>query len=243
MNRVFPRRAPCAMALWKTCVWVRKRTLVQLSIVGNSNLPIVRKAHASPPTSGSRPTTPPRDGHHPCAAAAPRRLGADMIDIASGCAKRTYKSNFWRNRCVNHHYLPDLHAGQIIVSKGRPHADDHLAEPRPSRGRERLRAPAPGRRRYPRGSGYGQRRSRHDLAQQGRIGLSGKFVADEAAQRQAFRQNRRMVPGRPSVPSPGDAVILRDQATDLDARARLSKRQHRLPDRAADILEVHIHPV
>ena len=26
----------------------------------------------------------------------------DMIDIASGCAKRTYKSDCWRNRCVNH---------------------------------------------------------------------------------------------------------------------------------------------
>jgi hypothetical protein len=29
----------------------------------------------------------------------------DMIDIANGCAKRTYKSDFWRNRCVNHHYF------------------------------------------------------------------------------------------------------------------------------------------
>jgi hypothetical protein len=29
----------------------------------------------------------------------------DMIDIASGCAKRTYTSDFWRNRCVNHRYL------------------------------------------------------------------------------------------------------------------------------------------
>jgi hypothetical protein len=29
----------------------------------------------------------------------------DMIDIASGCAKRTYKSDFWRNRCVNHSYF------------------------------------------------------------------------------------------------------------------------------------------
>jgi hypothetical protein len=28
-----------------------------------------------------------------------------MIDIASGCAKRTYKFDFWRNRCVNHHYF------------------------------------------------------------------------------------------------------------------------------------------
>jgi len=25
-----------------------------------------------------------------------------MIDIANGCAKRTYQSDFWRNRCVNH---------------------------------------------------------------------------------------------------------------------------------------------
>jgi hypothetical protein len=32
-------------------------------------------------------------------------LGVDMIDIASGCAKRTYKSDFWRNRCVNHSYF------------------------------------------------------------------------------------------------------------------------------------------
>jgi hypothetical protein len=31
--------------------------------------------------------------------------GVDMIDIASGCAKRAYKSDFWRNRCVNHHYF------------------------------------------------------------------------------------------------------------------------------------------
>jgi hypothetical protein len=31
--------------------------------------------------------------------------GVDMIDIANGCAKRTYKSDFWHNRCVNHHYF------------------------------------------------------------------------------------------------------------------------------------------
>ena len=31
--------------------------------------------------------------------------GVDMIDIATGCAKRTYKSDFWRNRCVNHSYF------------------------------------------------------------------------------------------------------------------------------------------
>jgi hypothetical protein len=29
----------------------------------------------------------------------------DLIGIANGCAKRTYKSDFWRNLCVNHHYF------------------------------------------------------------------------------------------------------------------------------------------
>ena len=28
-------------------------------------------------------------------------FSVDMIDIANGCAKMTYKSDFWRNRCVN----------------------------------------------------------------------------------------------------------------------------------------------
>ena len=31
--------------------------------------------------------------------------GVAMIDIANGCAKRTYKSDFWRDRCVNYHYF------------------------------------------------------------------------------------------------------------------------------------------
>jgi len=31
--------------------------------------------------------------------------GVAMIDIANGCAKRTYKSDLWRNRCVNHLYF------------------------------------------------------------------------------------------------------------------------------------------
>jgi len=29
----------------------------------------------------------------------------DMINIANGCVKRTYKSDLWRNRGVNHHYF------------------------------------------------------------------------------------------------------------------------------------------
>jgi hypothetical protein len=33
------------------------------------------------------------------------KADVDMIDIASGCAKRTYTSDFWRNRCVNHSYF------------------------------------------------------------------------------------------------------------------------------------------
>jgi hypothetical protein len=28
-----------------------------------------------------------------------------MIDIANGCAKRAYKSDWWRNRGVKHHYF------------------------------------------------------------------------------------------------------------------------------------------
>src|SRR4030095_2602127 len=35
----------------------------------------------------------------------PLTTGIDMIDIANGCAKRTYTSDFWRNRCVNHPYF------------------------------------------------------------------------------------------------------------------------------------------
>jgi hypothetical protein len=35
----------------------------------------------------------------------PLTPSADMIDMASSCAKRTYTSDLWRNRCVNHHYF------------------------------------------------------------------------------------------------------------------------------------------
>jgi hypothetical protein len=50
----------------------------------------------------------PGDGvQRPLRSRFPPRLtrGVDMIDIANGCAKRTYKSDFWRNRCVNHSYF------------------------------------------------------------------------------------------------------------------------------------------
>jgi hypothetical protein len=33
----------------------------------------------------------------------PLKRGVDMIDIANDCVKKTYKSDFWRNCCVNHH--------------------------------------------------------------------------------------------------------------------------------------------
>jgi hypothetical protein len=35
----------------------------------------------------------------------PLTASVDMIDIANGCAKRSYKSDFGRKRCVNHHYF------------------------------------------------------------------------------------------------------------------------------------------
>jgi hypothetical protein len=41
-----------------------------------------------------------------------QKQGVDMIHIANGCAKRTYKSDFWRNRCVNHRYFLICTQGQ-----------------------------------------------------------------------------------------------------------------------------------
>ena len=71
------------------------------------------KTHGKSGNSVSLPSPGPNAGHGAdCLQRALRsrfrqRLtaGVDMIEIASGCAKRTYKSNFWRNRCVNHHYF------------------------------------------------------------------------------------------------------------------------------------------
>ena len=159
MIPVFPGRATCSMALWTSCIWVSQTPPCATEHCEPRHLSTVTKAHASPTsrrharhlrpspltTRGmlksarqcthvlsfhgglllfishcSRPTTPPRDGHHTCAAAAPRRLGARRPRGRSPC-----------RRCV------------------------------PPAGRERLRAPSPGRRRYPRGSGYGRRRCRH----------------------------------------------------------------------------------
>jgi hypothetical protein len=42
-----------------------------------------------------------------------------MIDIANGCAKRTYKSDFWRNRCVNHNYF-------LICTQGKSEGLGHM---------------------------------------------------------------------------------------------------------------------
>src|SRR5207302_8455163 len=53
-----------------------------------------------------------------------------------------------------------------------------------------------------------------------------------------------MVAGSPSVPSPWPTPLycaIRPQTR--DARALVEQEQHRLPDRAADILEVHVDPV
>ena len=55
----------------------------------------------SRPALHRRESSPNRHGADASRAAHARRV--DMIDIANGCAKRSYKSDFWRNRCVNHH--------------------------------------------------------------------------------------------------------------------------------------------
>src|SRR6266571_7578023 len=59
-----------------------------------------------------------------------------------------------------------------------------------------------------------------------------------------FDRIARMVAGSPSVPSPWPTPLycaIRPQTR--DARALVEQGQHRLPDRAADILEVYVDPV
>src|SRR5215510_9107668 len=83
-----------------------------------------------------------------------------------------------------------------------------------------------------------------DLAQEGGIVLGGTFGVDEAAHRQALRQDLAHGGGQPvGAVALAHAVVLRDQATDRDAREFVEQRQHRLPDRSTDILEVHVDPV
>src|SRR5262249_21691221 len=86
--------------------------------------------------------------------------------------------------------------------------------------------------------------SRSDIAQEcGRV-FGGKFVVDEAAHRQALRQDGAHGFGQMvgAVARPR-AVVLRDQAGDRDARKLVEQRQHGLPDRPADVLEIDINPI
>ena len=74
--------------------------------------------------------------------------------------------------------------------------------------------------------------------------LGGKFVVDEAAHRQALGQDLAHGGGQPvGAVAFSHAVGLRDQAGDRDARKLVEQRQHRLPDRPADVLEVDIDAV
>src|SRR6266849_2927659 len=83
-----------------------------------------------------------------------------------------------------------------------------------------------------------------DLAQEGGIVLGGTFGVDEAAHRQALRQDLAHGGGQPvGAVACSHAVVLRDQAADRDARERVEQRHHRLPDRAADVLEVDIDAI
>ena len=72
---------------------------------------MVRKSMGAPPaahgTLPAEPSTAADALQRPLRSRFQARLSrsVDMIDIANGCAKRTYKSDFWRNRCVNHHYF------------------------------------------------------------------------------------------------------------------------------------------
>ena len=76
------------------------------------------------------------------------------------------------------------------------------------------------------------------------IVLGGKLVVDEAAHRQALRQNLAHGGGQAvDAVALSHAVVLRDQATDRDARELVEQRQHRLPDSPADVLERDIDAV
>ena len=70
------------------------------------------------------------------------------------------------------------------------------------------------------------------------------IVVDEAAQRQALRQDLEHRGGQSvRAVTAARSIVLRDQAADRDAREVAEQWQHRPPDRSADILEVHVDPV
>src|SRR4029077_6473657 len=72
----------------------------------------------------------------------------------------------------------------------------------------------------------------------------GKIVVDEAAHRQALRQDRAHGGGQPvdAVAWTG-GVVLGDEPGDRDSREVVEQRQHRLPDRPPDVLEVDVDAV
>jgi len=83
-----------------------------------------------------------------------------------------------------------------------------------------------------------------DFAQECGIVLGGKFAVDETAHCQALRQDLAHGGGQPvGAVALSHAAILRDQATDRDARELIEQRQHGLPDRPTDVLEVDINAV
>src|SRR5262249_20875227 len=83
--------------------------------------------------------------------------------------------------------------------------------------------------------------ARTHLAQKVGIVLGGKVVVDEAAYGQPLRENLPHGDGQSvGAGAVWDAVVLRNEPRDRNARKIVEQRQHGFPDGSAEVLEVDI---
>ena len=79
------------------------------------------------------------------------------------------------------------------------------------------------------------------LPQKGSKLLSCKLIVDEASHRETLRQNLTHSGGQEvRTVTRSTGVVMRNQATNGYARELIEQRQHRLPDRSTDVLEVDV---
>src|SRR6266850_2205389 len=186
MIPVFPGRAPCAMAVWTSCIWVSQHPCAT-EHGGPLHLSTVTQAHAS----RHHEDMPVTCDHHPSQPVACSRVPGSVRHccpsmVVSCCASRTA------------HAPPPLHGTattrvqppRLAVLALGVHADDHLAEVASLQQAEK---------------GFGRLLQAvddilavadtaigdtgTDLAQECRIVCFSTFMVEEAAQRQALREN------------------------------------------------------
>ena len=74
--------------------------------------------------------------------------------------------------------------------------------------------------------------------------LFGKVVVEETADSEVLRQDLEHGGGEQVLAvARASGIVVGDEARDRDARELVEERQHRLPDRPADVLEVDIDAV